>query len=124
MHTKTAEKAPRRLSKLAASKKKHFTPEGKAERVAKALAALHQDQPIRLSAEEWKRAVEEGDVSFWEEKPLDQLAAEQAVRPIQRLDDILGAGAELWENDRDLEDFLQSIYQRRREEKDNGRSKR
>jgi hypothetical protein len=124
MHTKTAEKAPRRLSKLEASKKKHFAPEGKAECVPKALAALHQDQPIRLSAEEWKRVVEETGVSFWEEKPLDQLAAEQAVRPIQRLDDILGAGAELWENDRDLEDFLQSIYQRRREEKDNGRSKR
>ena len=124
MHRKTTAKAPPRLPRLEALKKKHFTPGRKTERVPKSLAALHQDQPIRLNGEEWKRAVEEGDVSFWEEKPLDQLAAEQAVRPIQRLDDILGAGAELWENDRDLEDFLQSIYQRRREEKDNGRSKR
>jgi len=124
MHRRTTAKAPPRLSRLEALKKKHFTPGRKTERVPKSLAALHQDQPIRLNGEEWKRAVEEGDVSFWEEKPLDQLAAEQAVRPIQRLDDILGAGAELWENDRDLEDFLQSIYQRRREEKDNGRSKR
>jgi len=124
MHAKTAEKAPRRLSKLEALKKKHFTPEGKAERVAKSLAALHQDQPIRLCPEEWKRVVEETGVNFWEEKTLDQLVAEQGVEPIQRLDEILGAGAGLWEDDREFEEFLRGIYQRRKEEKNNGRSKR
>lgn len=29
---------------------------------------------------------------FWQKKTLDQLASEQAVKPVQRLDEVLGAG--------------------------------
>lgn len=42
--------------------KQRFTPEGKAERVAKALAALYQEEPIGLSPEEWKWVAEEADL--------------------------------------------------------------
>jgi hypothetical protein len=41
---------PSRLSEL---KRQHFDPEGKAERVARALAALYQEQTIGLSPAEW-----------------------------------------------------------------------
>ena len=42
--------------------KQRFTPEGKAGRVAKALAALHQEQLIKLSPEEWKWVAEDADL--------------------------------------------------------------
>ncbi len=42
--------------------KQRFTPEGKAERVARALAALHQEEPIKLSPEEWKWVAEDADL--------------------------------------------------------------
>ena len=54
----TSQKSPR-LEELV---KQRFTPEGKAERVAKALAALHQEQPIKLSPEEWKWVAEDADL--------------------------------------------------------------
>ncbi len=41
--------------------KQRFTPEGKAERVAKALA-LYQQESIKLSPEEWKWVPEEADL--------------------------------------------------------------
>ncbi len=50
---------PARLEDLA---KQRFTPEGKAERVAKALAALYQEEPIKLSPEEWKWIAESADL--------------------------------------------------------------
>ncbi len=42
--------------------KQRFTPDGKAERVAKALAALYQEEPIKLSPEEWKWVAEDPDL--------------------------------------------------------------
>ncbi len=36
--------------------------EGRAERVARALAALHQEEPIKLSREEWKWVTEDDDL--------------------------------------------------------------
>lgn len=42
--------------------KQRFTPEGKAERVARAHAALHQEEPIKLSPEEWKWVAEDPDL--------------------------------------------------------------
>jgi len=45
-----------RLEKLI---KQRFPAEGKAERVAKALAALHQEESIKLRPEEWKWVAED-----------------------------------------------------------------
>jgi uncharacterized protein (DUF2384 family) len=47
-------------------------------------------------------------------KSIEELAAEQGIRPT-RLDDVLGKGADLWESDRDLEQFVEDIYARRSE---------
>ncbi len=51
MTEKISAQKPVRLEELM---KQRFTPEGKAERVARALAALHQEEPIKLSPEDWK----------------------------------------------------------------------
>lgn len=52
----------RRSSGLQELVKQRFTPEGKVDRVAKALAALHQEQPIKLSPEQWKWVAEDADL--------------------------------------------------------------
>jgi len=53
---------------------------------------------------------------FWQEKSVDQLAEEQGVRPVERLDDVLGRHADLWESDDEFERFVNGIYERRRRE--------
>ena len=49
-------------SRLEELKRKHFTPEGKAERVARSLAALQGLTPIPLTREQWKIIAEDADV--------------------------------------------------------------
>jgi len=44
--------------------------------------------------------------AFWQDKSLEELAVEQAVSPITRLEDIWGAGSDLWENDGDFDAFV------------------
>ncbi len=43
---------------------------------------------------------------FWTEKSLEQLAVEQEVRPIQRLEDIWGKRSDLWKDDDDFATVL------------------
>ena len=56
---KSLPKLPPRLEELV---RKRFPPEGKAERVARGLAALHQDEKIKLTPEEWKWVAEDPDL--------------------------------------------------------------
>ncbi len=49
------------LSKLDELKRRRFTVQGKAERVARSLAALYQVETIQLSPEKWRRVVEDPD---------------------------------------------------------------
>lgn len=44
--------------------------------------------------------------AFWQEESLEQLAAEQQVGPLQRLEDVWRKGAELWDAEQDFETFL------------------
>lgn len=44
--------------------------------------------------------------AYWQDKSLTELAAEQAVAPIQRLEDVWGAGSGLWTSDEEFEAFL------------------
>lgn len=46
---------------------------------------------------------------FWQEKSLEQLAAEQNVSPVQRLEDLWGKGSDLWIDEDDFEAFLAAI---------------
>lgn len=52
---------------------------------------------------------------FWQEKSIDQLAEEQGVRPVERLEDILGRGADLWDDDEDFEAFLRNVERGRQD---------
>lgn len=51
-----------RIAKLENLVRRRFTLEGKAERVAKAIAALRREQPTRLSPEDWKWVAEDADL--------------------------------------------------------------
>lgn len=51
---------------------------------------------------------------FWESKSLNELIREQEVHPVERLDSLLGQGADLWNTDEEFEAFLSGIYERRR----------
>jgi hypothetical protein len=44
--------------------------------------------------------------AFWHDKTLDQLASEQVVGPVTRLEDVWGAGSDLWESDDDFDAFV------------------
>ncbi len=59
---------------------------------------------------------QEGESDFWESKTIEMLAQEQGVRPVERLEDILGKGASLWEDDSDFNAFVSGIYERRHQE--------
>ncbi len=50
----------------------------------------------------------------WRSRTLDELAAEQGVKLPQDKQAMLGEGADLWESDKEFDDFLADIYQRRR----------
>jgi hypothetical protein len=47
-------------------------------------------------------------------KTLDELIAEQGVRPLTRFEDLFGAGRELW-TDEEFEAFLEQVRATRRE---------
>ena len=47
-----------------------------------------------------------GTGDFWHARTLDELAAAQGVGPVDRPEDLLGQGAELWDDDVEFERFL------------------
>ena len=49
----------------------------------------------------------------WTVKTLEELIAEQGVRPIGQLEEILGRGADLWRDDVEFELFLTALRERR-----------
>jgi hypothetical protein len=53
-------------------------------------------------------------MDFWEAKTLEQLAAEQGVHAIERLEEVLGKGADLWRDDAELDSFLAALREQRR----------
>jgi len=55
---------------------------------------------------------------FWEQRTIEELALEQGVRPLDRLEEILGKGKGLWKTDGEFEGFVRDIYQRRREDRE------
>ena len=46
---------------------------------------------------------------FWQEKDIEQLAAEQGVSPIKKMEDVLGSGSSLWKDDEDFDSFIDLI---------------
>lgn len=54
-------------------------------------------------------------VAFWEQRTIEELVSEQGVRPLHRLEEILGKGKGLWKTADEFEGFVRDIYQRRKE---------
>lgn len=52
-------------------------------------------------------------MTFWRERTLDEIAAQQGVSVPQPLDEMVGAAANLWEDDEDFNRFLQGLRDRR-----------
>jgi len=55
-------RATKPLPPLAELMRQRFDPEGKPDRVAKGLAALHQEEPIKLTPAQWKWVAEDLDL--------------------------------------------------------------
>ena len=74
------------------------------------------EQVALLAAKAAARATRSGTIAprrlpseveaFWEEKSLEDLAAEQGVLPVRRLEDLWGRARGLWADDEDFERFF------------------
>ena len=60
-------------------------------------------EPIAMEARDFEMISAE---VFWQEKSLEQLAAEQNVSPAERFEDLWGKGSDLWTDEDDFEAFL------------------
>ena len=52
---------------------------------------------------------------FWHQKSVDELAEEQGVAPINDLDRLFGCGKDLWETEREWNDYMESMSAGRKE---------
>ena len=57
---------------------------------------------------------------FWQERTVDELAVDQGIVIPQQLGGLIGAAAELWDDEEDFQLFVKGIHERRIE----GREKR
>ena len=51
--------------------------------------------------------------NFWREHTIDELAAQQGITVPQPLGEMVGAAAELWDDEEDCDRFVQGINDRR-----------
>ena len=109
--------ATRRVSSTVGVKRRGPTETTRQERATRSGKALAQDASLRSPAQQGSGVAEH----FWQEKTLEQLAVEQGVKPIARLEEVLGKGLGLWENDLEFENFVQGIYERRRADREPSR---
>lgn len=65
-------------------------------------------------------SVRQGD--FWRQRTIDELAARQGIAVPQPIDQVIGAAADLWDDDEDCDRFVQEAHDRRPEQ--GGRSER
>ena len=61
---------------------------------------------------------------FWRKRTVDELAAEQGIAVPQSLDEMIGAAADLWDDDEDFDRFVQGIQDRRPELREGGEKER
>ena len=89
--------------------------------------ALHRRQKTLASGPPASETAEETSVragNFWRKRTVDELAAEQGIAVPQQLDAMIGAAAELWNDDRDFDRFVQAIHDARLERGASGEDNR
>ena len=79
------------------------------------LTSQEENPPDRVAEDHEKEIVRS-----WQDTTLAELALNQTVQPIQRLEEILGEGKDLWKNEEEFESFVHNIYQRRKEGRERG----
>jgi hypothetical protein len=52
---------------------------------------------------------------FWRERSIEELIVQQGVAPVRQLEEILGEGATLWDDDEQCDEFLRNVHDRRRD---------
>ena len=52
---------------------------------------------------------------FWRQKSVDELAEEQGVGPINNLNRLFGCGKDLWETEKEWNDYMEVIRAGRKE---------
>lgn len=50
---------------------------------------------------------------FWESRSIDELGEEQGIDAPQQFDGMIGAGADLWDDEEDFERFVNGIGEHR-----------
>lgn len=75
-----------------------------------------QRRTRRRPTTETKRALPRPDCG--KSKSVEDLAREQGIKPITRLEDVLGKGKGLWKSDEEFEQFLADIYEQRRRDRE------
>ncbi len=80
----------------------------------------HHEQPGAANIEAPNGESDESSVppgAFWRRPTIDELAARQGIAVPQPLDQLIGAAADLWDDDGDFDRFVQGIHDRRREKR-------
>ncbi len=68
--------------------------------------SIRDIEPVRMEGQVFERT--DAD-AFWQDATLERLAEEQGVQPIGRLEDVFGAGADMWQTDDEFQAFLAAI---------------
>jgi len=76
--------------------------------------ALPDGTPVRVEALTTPPALPAPD-EFWRKRTIEQLMAQQSISAPQRWEDVVGQGAALWDDDRQFDEFLRGIRDRRHE---------
>ncbi len=76
--------------------------------------ALPDGTPVRVEPLTVPQSLPAPD-EFWNEPPIEQLMAQQGLAGPQRWTEIVGHGADLWDNDQQFEQFLREVRDRRQE---------
>lgn len=72
---------------------------------------IELDHPVPVpegQVEVFLRSLQGGDL-FWEERTVEQLAAEQGILGPQPFDRVVGQGSDLWADDQEFSEFLQEL---------------
>jgi len=56
-----------------------------------------------------------GEEGFWHQKSVDELAKEQGVGPVNDLGHLFGCGKDLWETEKEWNEYMESVQTGRKE---------
>jgi len=76
--------------------------------------SLPDGTPVQVEALTSPPALPAPD-EFWRKRSIEQLTAQQGILAPQRWEDVVGQGTTLWDDDRQFDEFIRDIRDRRHE---------